>query len=841
MNIHIAIPSSSFEGSGSEDFKKKFKANLVLAIQSKKVPDFSYSNISVKPDMSFKVSLSDNDYNLLSNELKKHSGTKIGELAAGLVYRDSSLSMSKSNPSLIKQIIPKLKVNSPSLAAYLASSGKSENKEQIELSNLINSAMNSPEQTKVLLAEASTGVGKGAVIVSSAIDTAKNGNLVVVSAPSFKVLSQLVKEHLIVDESAAEIAASNGGYFEPTAFSLIYGKQEFVSSIYIQTYLSSLDLEQEVDAGNAIKDELANWVKNGAPDRPDVVVEKLWSMSGLTYHCPSILDVEAFKLKAAVKENDSGYITYRQQFKQIADSMVIYCSHAMLARDLMKKIIDIHRIKLADPDTALEYKKIQSEWQLLTADKKYTKELIDEGNELFNTFFLEIADTFEIETVLPEYNYLLIDESHLFEQNVNNSLSKSFAMHSMTTLMHNFGYSSDASRFKREFLNEFARIGETSDKAMHWLDESNAKLLSNMYSFLSNFKKKLMKSKAKNELILREVEYATNTIRLIIKTSNHEKYCGYVRFSPIYSYPSIYAGSGSIKRELDFLWRRKHVALVSATLYIPTASKEADSQYLSDILALPKGKVEYMAPIRPKWITEPVTLLKSDSLIKSLIPAAPGEFKDAEALKSAKVEWTKSVGQYVQKVYETAEGGTMVLCTSYESAGSLYDELKPILGDDLILSSSTEKIEVTTKAFIALSKREKKPVWLAVGQSWTGVDLSGRNLLELGQEYDPHKDNLLTDLVIPRLPFGLNQSVSHARRAKYYFLNEANETIILLMQGFGRLVRAKGLPNNRRIHFLDQRVHLDKFQFIKTQIAFLFNRYKNKSAVKQDENGAFLI
>ena len=94
-----------------------------------------------------------------------------------------------------------------------------------------------------------------------------------------------------------------------------------------------------------------------------------------------------------------------------------------------------------------------------------------------------------------------------------------------------------------------------------------------------------------------------------------------------------------------------------------------------------------------------------------------------------------------------------------------------------------------------------RPLWLGVGAAWTGIDLSDTRV-------SAQDDVLLTDLVIPRLPYGCNRSLSHARRRKIVPVSEQREMLMMLRQGLGRLVRREGVQD-RRIWIGDRRLLRD--------------------------------
>jgi CRISPR type IV-associated DEAD/DEAH-box helicase Csf4 len=67
-------------------------------------------------------------------------------------------------------------------------------------------------------------------------------------------------------------------------------------------------------------------------------------------------------------------------------------------------------------------------------------------------------------------------------------------------------------------------------------------------------------------------------------------------------------------------------------------------------------------------------------------------------------------------------------------------------------------------------------------------------------------DLLLTDLVIPAIPFGTNRTMTHAARVAYAkFPAEKSEAMMTFRQWLGRPVRREGLAH-RRIWVLDGRL-----------------------------------
>ena len=125
--------------------------------------------------------------------------------------------------------------------------------------------------------------------------------------------------------------------------------------------------------------------------------------------------------------------------------------------------------------------------------------------------------------------------------------------------------------------------------------------------------------------------------------------------------------------------------------------------------------------------------------------------------------------------------------------------------------------------FMRKARAGDRPVWIATGGAWVGLDLRDSLAIEAKD------DNLLTDLVILRLPFQQNQTSTHyARKERSGHDIEFLETAIRLRQGLGRLIRREGVLN-RRIWFMDGRVHGARRHYYE-RITRVLARYPNQQS-----------
>jgi CRISPR type IV-associated DEAD/DEAH-box helicase Csf4 len=130
----------------------------------------------------------------------------------------------------------------------------------------------------------------------------------------------------------------------------------------------------------------------------------------------------------------------------------------------------------------------------------------------------------------------------------------------------------------------------------------------------------------------------------------------------------------------------------------------------------------------------------------------------------------------------------------------------------MLFSSKKLAFQRQRQLFIDAYLKKDRPVWFALGSAWTGLDLSG-------QQYNiPAKDDyLLNDLIIPKVPFGLNTSMTGlSRNARWttakgvtvsFPTSSRNDAAFLFKQGVGRLIRREGVPQ-KHLWVLDSRIWL---------------------------------
>lgn len=380
--------------------------------------------------------------------------------------------------------------------------------------------------------------------------------------------------------------------------------------------------------------------------------------------------------------------------------------------------------------------------------------------------------------VLPMHiGLLLVDEAHLLEQAFASIFSQSLHLHSLKRVIRQA-----AGTNKQAAIDAVAELeAYIQDKAIPKLGHSIVGQLKD-FSGLQEIANKAiasigsMKVKKSDAVSIRALWRAMATMQAAQSGMTSVR----LEQTPVKKFVVITAGQANLQRPFKVLWDSVGAAaLVSATLY----TDGINAGLLRWKLALPKDRTHYLPPIVPSWVTAPVTLMK----------ARVGIVPDESAI------WHSALADQILDISEQAKGGTLVLATAYATLEALESLLSPALGNRLLIHSPGLSATAGAAKFKSHGYR---PVWLAVGAAWTGIDLSDKSL----SADQAHQDNLLTDLVICRLPFGVNRSLTHHRRMEIAGRGvNVQEALWVFRQGIGRLVRRDGI-RERKLWLLDCRI-----------------------------------
>jgi CRISPR type IV-associated DEAD/DEAH-box helicase Csf4 len=676
---------------------------------------------------------------------------------------------------------------------------------------------------KIGICESSTGSGKTAAILAALFDTIKGkGKRGLISTPAVALVRDFATEHTRLGVNAPPLR-------------IFFGMNEFVSEIELTDFLDNWDSHNEQ------REKIYTWLENGAQSSEEGI-KHCFLKHTLKMIAPDI-PLEEVLLRDSCDAEDKGMLAYRQQFVKDNDKPdaeeILLCSHAMLAVDIRTRLaVAVKSDEFIESKAALDavWKTMKTNKAASISNENTLPDLVSAQQALTDTIIESSADRGRI----PDFAYAIIDEAHLLEQSFSNTLSNYVAIHQFTLhakelMQHKILTKEAYSNIQHAYQalcnsaksqeNDIIHISQLNEIILSPLSAIEVASREGIKSFLAS-KKRSSNITSELKQILQVFQRDTSFIAQATHATAGQ--ISYLNLSPRLAYPRLFVGKASVDRYLRLLWDSlEGAACVSATLYIPKADA-LSSFYIQSILAIPNERKQDFEPIKPSWIKETIasTYLPScdDQSIVQLKPPSKKKNKSDAENEQNEINWCREVANKLIEIYDSAAGGCLVLMTSYAYVKKVKNFLmeNERIAANLIFAqqgeAATKKrgkkqaitIDEQRRAYLTLAFNGQKPIWLALGNAWTGINLSGGDVMKslFGSEIPAEEDNVLTDLIIPRLPFGINKSVTHTYRVshKKKIPWERIDTLLRLRQGIGRLVRRHGVPKNRRIHILDARL-----------------------------------
>ena len=134
------------------------------------------------------------------------------------------------------------------------------------------------------------------------------------------------------------------------------------------------------------------------------------------------------------------------------------------------------------------------------------------------------------------------------------------------------------------------------------------------------------------------------------------------------------------------------------------------------------------------------------------------------------------IAGHIQSLICSTYGHTLVLFTSYHLMGNVYQMLRDEIPFPMIEVWRHSPEEITR------FKQMDNAVLFAAGSCWEGVDFPG---------------DMVSSLIIVRLPFAVPDPISEAQKKEYASLKDYIQAVIVpdmqkkLRQGFGRALRTE--------------------------------------------------
>ena len=655
---------------------------------------------------------------------------------------------------------------------------------------------------RMVMLEGSTGIGKGRAVVAAAVERVHKGVApIVIAAPTVVLVGSLFREYLALPEAfRGKVSAT-----------ILPGASEFVDDVGLMRYFA----EAEV-SGAKIDEGVKAWLDAGGPSGLGRDHPFCYCGNGIPpvfladdfRHIVRDMPTRDFLLSECDNANDSMLGTARPMLASYRlaahGAQIIFCTHTMLAL--------AHKLK----------------W-----------------------------------TIMRKPKMLLVDEAHLFEEKIADVHSSQLSFHSLRIVVNRAkgtGLIAESAAKAaladiHDTMSILSKLGSFDNGSLcltgsrvpthHIVDDltTNLERLTKTFEILG---KKTPKkgtgstdvSELASDLAVgippgqyrRFMDAISDAIKALTRVRQDRVE---VTYSPDKRFPSLTTGPSTVSWVMQDLWAcaTEGVAFISATLYIMDRDGNQKCDYLGSLLSVDHTRLYTPAPVIAKMIYSLPTLhVPSAEWRRRLVPPshkdeveidlnnrdASGKMpllrkkfgkvaKVPEKLASDEKIWLESVSEVIgDKVAPTARGGSLVLCTSYTQVEVLGASLMERIGPDrLVIASPNRKFVKLEDEFRERYRAGLRPILIGLGAAWTGVSLIDQ---EGAAATDPTKDTLLTDVVVVRLPVGLNRSnAMSARIDRLGTYPIANEALLVFKQGLGRLIRRDGVEA-RRLWVLDSRI-----------------------------------
>lgn len=616
-------------------------------------------------------------------------------------------------------------------------------------------------QGRIVVAEGSTGLGKGRVLVAAALEQALAGvKPVAVAAPTLKVLAQLWSEY-------EELIKQEPSRWAGLRVRFLPGTTEFVDPLKVQNYLQEVQAEAQADEKEgAVDAAVQSWYEQGGKPLQNSPLARALALSGEAGHNgqPVAFNFLADDLRAIATEvepqsllldYESGKTDPRvlAAKEQATGAHVVFCTHAMIA---------------------WQHKAGWAAWE-------------------------------------SPPKCLILDEAHEFERAVAQANTRAVALRAVRrgvakSMTENQITKTAAREARNALINlegECARLFDEGDGNSHILlynaPQSLTMSLERLRDVLAS---KAFQRLPRIELIRKDLGEVARALQAP-QQNGRGPMISWVDYSPKRAFPSLVAGEQNLGGILGSLWKTAThgVVLASATLKATDAGGALRANYLASILALPHKRTDVPNSVTlPAIYKIPVLHLPSKGDLPAITrPERAVRNEDSERA------WLRNLSVALERIVSrpSIKGGTLVLMTSLSQAKDVAAHLCSAIGSDRVIAAEEgARIAQLQSRFIERYRDGVKPVLVGVGAAWTGLDLSDKTV-------SAEKDFLLTDLIIGCLPVGLNRTATMMARIDRTGTNAIEkEALMMLRQGLGRLIRREGVTD-RHIWFLDGRLWTD--------------------------------
>lgn len=665
-------------------------------------------------------------------------------------------------------------------------------------------------EKKIALIECSTGFGKSAIIGTQAYEISKDKR-VVVSGPSYSIIKTLIDQY-------QRFVGFEG--FQP--FVLLCGKNEYVSKELLLDYITE-------HSDPLVATKLEEWIHEAA-GRPNAY-GKTWMYDDAKLIDPE-LPSEVLSIAHSSNTEDSAVIAYKEQFAQAGKRSVIFCTHSMLAYDLIYSKFNFKG--------SIESEDIEELLDAWKADNAHLHPL----SRVFARNELKVNSSDGVKGLFEPYSDLIVDEAHELSGAISRSGSVHFSFwsikHEVLALakkykLDDFGLSGLYQRVQGVCSTEGVLVND--GRRFSRVNKRPLKVI----SLFADSVKAVLEQAQKKRVPVSELSFLGNRLKVLegmMGSSVRSGIYSELRLTSHRKYPTWVCGRRTIEPDMDLLWRRvDHASLYSATLYSYT-NAGTSHYYTEKSLVLPKQRLLVFEPMIAKWQIDPIRLFVPERINESKVSdrlwlqpvtyKELGELKNKKEQEALKNKWISEVGVQLKTIIGQAVGGVVVLCSSYEDADRFSGCLDSI-SRPIIKSEPGVKAPKYVDAFVYHCEKGDYPVWIAVGSAWTGLEI-------VNKKVPASKDHWLSDVVIPKLPFGVEDTSSHLsmwrdnKQQSYYA--SGIQCFFKLKQGVGRLVRRPGSAE-KNIWILDSRIYKSSWQALTAPTRGYLDRFRKKTVIQK--------
>lgn len=461
------------------------------------------------------------------------------------------------------------------------------------------------------------------------------------------------------------------------------------------------------------------------------------------------------------------------------------------------------------------------------------RQRVNDAKIIITNHSLLMADLNSESTILPSYEYVIIDEAHHFEKAASKSFNQSLDYLSLRMLLSHFG-SIDQKQLFYELEQIFKNFhAEDSDELIHAF-QINEMLVELQYEIDDLFRAVALyakgSSKKSNQRFMKRVSHdesarewksavaSAERGHFIIKDL-HESLCKWVDFVKHQQVTLDNQQKVTMNEVLSFLDDleevRNHLRnLIINPLPLHVTWIEMDGRAAQNITTLYSQPVsislflkEHFFDKKKSAVLTSATMTVNQSFdfvldslglekenCDTLFIPSPFLYEEQvqvfipndlpEINKAPVSDYVAAITEHIISIAEATKGRMLILFTSYDMLKKTYDLIKESgLLDDYILFAqgiSSGSRSRLTRNF----QRFEKSILLGTSSFWEGIDIPGE---------------ALSCLVIVRLPFTppddpiaeAKGEIIKATGANPFSKHSLPEAVLRFKQGFGRLIRKK--------------------------------------------------